>query len=94
MAIFTTTRPNGIEISSVPNRALASMEYEVQEKCLDQLIIEGEVYLADILEKLSPPFKDAFDAVSAASWLCIIRYWKAHDTKKQPRGNSYVYKSE
>jgi hypothetical protein len=54
----------------------------------------GRVYLADILEKLSPPFKDAFDAVSAASWLCIIRYWKAHDTKKQPRGNSYVYKSE
>jgi len=90
--LYNDARPNGIEISSVPNRVLASMEYEVQEKRLDQLIIEGEVYLADILEKLRPRFKDAFDAVSAASWLCIFRYWKAHATKKQSRSNSHVYK--
>ena len=81
--LYNDARPNGIEITSVPNRVLASMDYEIQTNHLDQVIIEGEVYLSDILKKLMPHFKDAFDALSVASWLCIFRYWKAHAAKKR-----------
>ncbi len=83
--LYNDARPNGIEFSSVPNRVLASMDYKVQANYLDQVIIEGEVYLSDILETLRPRFKNAFDALSAASWLCIFRYWKAHAAKQQPK---------
>ena len=90
--LYNDARPNGIKITSVPNRVLASMEYEVNTNRLDQIniqldqiIIQGEVYLSDILAKLRPHFKDPVDALSTASWLCIFRYWKADNAKTQPR---------
>lgn len=54
------------------------MDYEVKAHHLDQMTIDGEVYLLDILEKVRPHFRDAFDALSAASWLYIFRYSKIH----------------
>jgi hypothetical protein len=82
--LYNNARPHGIAFSSVRNRVLASMDYAVQTNHLDEVIINGEAYLWDILETLRPRFKDAFDALSAASWLWIYRYWKVHAAQKQP----------
>ena len=79
--LYNDARPNGIGGRSIPNRVLAFMDFAVRQYHLDQITIVGEVYLADILEQLRPQFKNSFEALSAASWLCIFRQWKLYDAK-------------
>ncbi len=76
--LYNDARPNGLGARAIPNRVLAYMDSTVQQHHLDQITILGKVYLADILEQVRPQFKDTVEALSAASWLCIFRYWKMH----------------
>lgn len=81
--LYNDARPNGIGAAALPNRILVYMESAVQQYHLEQINIEGEVYLADILERLRPQFKNALEALSPASWLCIFRYRKIHAAKQR-----------
>jgi hypothetical protein len=68
----------GIEISSVPNKILAFAEQEIRPIQKDLTIFVRAVYLLDVFEMLMPQFKNALEALSLASWLCIFRHWDRH----------------
>jgi hypothetical protein len=76
--LYNDARPDGIEISSVPNKILAFAEQEIRPIQKDLTIFVRAVYLLDVFEMLMPQFKNVLDALSLASWLCIFRHWDRH----------------
>ena len=79
--LYNDARPDGIEISSVPNKILAFAEQEIRPIQKDLTIFVRAVYLLDVFEMLFPQFKNVLDALSLASWLCIFRHWDRHSSE-------------
>jgi hypothetical protein len=79
--LYNDARPDGIEISSVPNKILAFAEQEIRPIQKDLTIFVRAVYLLDVFEMLMPQFKNVLDALSLASWLCIFRHWDRHSSE-------------
>lgn len=79
--LYNDARPDGIEISSVPDKILAFAEQEIRPIQKDLTIFARALYLLDVFEMLMPQFKNVLDALSLASWLCIFRHWDRHSSK-------------
>ena len=76
--LYNDAWPDGIEISSVPNKILAFAEQEIRPIQKDLTIFVRAVCLLDVFKMLMPQFKNVSDALSLASWLCIFRHWDHH----------------
>jgi hypothetical protein len=85
--LYNDARPDGIEISSVPDKILAFAEQEIRPIQKDLTIFARALYLLDVFEMLMPQFKNVLDALSLASWLCIFRHWDRHSSKSLKRGS-------
>jgi hypothetical protein len=86
--LYNDARPDGIEISSVPDKILAFAEQEIRPIQKDLTIFARALYLLDVFAMLMPQFKNVLDALSLASWLCIFRHWDRHSSKSLKRGSS------
>jgi hypothetical protein len=84
--LYNDARPDGIEISSVPDKILAFAEQEIRPIQKDLTIFVRAVYLLDVFEMLMPQFTNVLDALSLASWLCIFRHWDRHSSKSSKAG--------
>jgi hypothetical protein len=85
--LYNDARPDGIEISSVPDKILAFAEQEIRPIQKDLTIFARALYLLDVFAMLMPQFKNVLDALSLASWLCIFRHWDRHSSKSLKRGS-------
>jgi hypothetical protein len=85
--LYNDARPDGIEISSVPDKILAFAEQEIRPIQKDLTIFARAVYLLDVFEMLMPQFTNVLDALSLASWLCIFRHWDRHSSKSSKAGS-------
>jgi hypothetical protein len=84
--LYNDAWPDGIEISSVPDKILAFAEQEIRPIQKDLTIFARAVYLLDVFEMLMPQFTNVLDALSLASWLCIFRHWDRHSSKSSKAG--------
>jgi len=70
--LYNDARPNGIEITSIPNSIMSRVE--VLPKVPPVLSLARQLYLLDIFEKFLPQNKDPRQALAIASWVCIRRH--------------------